>query len=78
MSARGWIAIVFLTAVVVLVIAWEAPTTKAGGWPHDPALFIPSLLAVVFLGVLLVVAPKFEQSGQDRNGRDGDKGTRGE
>ena len=24
-----------LTAVVVLVVAWEAPTTKAGGWPHE-------------------------------------------
>ena len=34
-------------AMIVLAIAAEAPTTPESGWPHDPVVFIPSLLMVV-------------------------------
>jgi hypothetical protein len=67
-TARGWIAVVLLAAIVVLAVAWEAPTTKASGWPHDPVLFIPSLAVVLFCGVMLLFGPKFEARKQQPNG----------
>ena len=78
MSVKAWVGVVLIAAVVVLAVAWEAPTTKAGGWPHDPVLFIPSLLMVVFCGLFLVFAPRFEARDQPgTNSEDGQDPRRG-
>jgi hypothetical protein len=62
MTRKGWVGLVLLTSIIVLVIAWEATTTRASGWPHDPWLFVPAVLSVVFCGAFLLFAPKFENT----------------
>jgi len=71
MSRQAWIAAAFFTAVIVLAIAAEAPTTPESGWPHDPVVFIPSLLMVLFFGGWMIVGAISDRAAKRRKGDDG-------
>jgi preprotein translocase subunit SecG len=71
MSRQAWIAAAFFTAVIVLAIAAEAPTTPESGWPHDPVVFIPSLLMVIFFGGWMIFGAISDRAAKRRKDGDG-------